>query len=80
MTWDEFRGTVEACRGGIRKAKAHLQLNLARDVKGNKKGIYGDMGSKRKPSENMGPLLNGAGDLETKSMGKAKVLKALLAW
>jgi len=36
-TWEEYRNIVRACRGATRKAKAHLELNLARDVKDNKR-------------------------------------------
>ena len=38
-----------------------MELNLARDVKDNKKGFYKYMGDKRKAMENVGPLLNEAG-------------------
>jgi len=31
---------VHVCRDRIRKAKAQMELNLARDVKDNKKGFY----------------------------------------
>jgi len=36
-TWEEYRNVVRACKDATRKAKAHLELNLARDVKNNKK-------------------------------------------
>ena len=42
ITWEEYRGTVQACRDVVRKAIALLELNLlnvARGVKGNKKGF-----------------------------------------
>ena len=65
-----------ACRDGVRKAKACLELNLLRDAKGNKKGFY--INSKR-TGENVGLLLNGAGDLVTKDALKADVLNAFLA-
>lgn len=38
VSWEESRGTVPACRDEVRKAKAQLELNLATDVKGIKKG------------------------------------------
>ncbi|GAB0176869.1 mitochondrial enolase superfamily member 1 [Grus japonensis] len=41
-------------------AKAHLELNLARDVKDNKKGFFKYISSKRKTRENVGLLLNEA--------------------
>lgn len=39
VTWEAPRDTASSCRDGVRKAKAHLGLNLARDVKGNGKGF-----------------------------------------
>ncbi|KAK4828806.1 hypothetical protein QYF61_000863 [Mycteria americana] len=38
--WEEYRDTACLCRDGVRKAKAQLELNLARDAKNNKKGFY----------------------------------------
>ena len=40
MTQEEYRDTVQVCRDWIRKGKAHLELNLVRDVEDNKKGSY----------------------------------------
>jgi len=34
-TWEEYRNVVRAYRDAMRKAKAHLELNLARDVRKN---------------------------------------------
>ncbi|GAB0199636.1 mitochondrial enolase superfamily member 1 [Grus japonensis] len=45
-------------------------------MKGNKKGFYEYINSKRKIGENVGLLLNGAGDLVTKDTAKANVLNA----
>jgi len=56
----------------VRKAKVHRELNLAKDVKGNKKGFYSYRGDKKKTRENVGLLLNGAQHME-----KAEVLNAL---
>ena len=39
ITWEECRNVVTACRDATRKAKAHLDMNLARDVKNNKKEV-----------------------------------------
>lgn len=50
-----------------------------RDMKGNKKGFYKYVSSKRKTRENMSPLLNGAGELLTNDMGKDEVLNAFFA-
>ncbi|KAK4826502.1 hypothetical protein QYF61_009763 [Mycteria americana] len=46
---------------GVRKAKTHLESNLTQDLKGNKKGFFKYISSKRKTRETVGPLLNGAG-------------------
>lgn len=54
-------------QGWVRRAKDHLELNLAKDVKDNKKGFSKCIGNKRKTRESVGPLLNGAGDLVTRT-------------
>ena len=56
-----------------------LELNLSRDVKGNKKGFYKYVNSKRKSRENMGLLLNGEGEQATNDMEKTEVLNAFFA-
>jgi len=43
------------CRDGVRKAKAQLELNLARDAKNNKKGFYRYVSQKRKIKESVPP-------------------------
>lgn len=48
-------------RSGVRKARAHLQLNLSKDMKCSRQGFYGDISSKRMNRENVGPLLNSIG-------------------
>ncbi|KAK4828881.1 hypothetical protein QYF61_001439 [Mycteria americana] len=63
----------------IRKAKAQMELNLARDIKDNKKGFYRNIGDKRKARENVGPLPKEMGDLVTQDMVKAEVLNAFFA-
>lgn len=45
-------------------------------MKGNIKSFYGYISSKMKTRENVGLLLNGAGILKTKDMGKDEVLNA----
>ena len=40
----------------MRKAKALIELNMARDIKGNKKSFYRYVGDKRKTRENVGVL------------------------
>lgn len=63
----------------IRKAKALLDLNLVRDLKGNKKGLYKHIGNKRKTGENMNPLLNRAGKLLTEDTETDRILSTFLA-
>ena len=36
---EDYRGAARLCRDGVRKAKAQLELDLARGAKENKKGI-----------------------------------------
>ena len=78
-TWEENRNVVRACRDARRKAKVHLELNLARDVKDNKKGFFNYISSKRKPKDNVGPLLNEVGVLVTENAEKSELLNAFFA-
>jgi len=39
MAGEEYRNTLQVCRDGVRQTKVHLELNLIRDVKGDKKGF-----------------------------------------
>jgi len=56
----------------VRRAKDHLELNLARDEK-DKKGFSKFISNTRKTRENVGPLVNGAGDQVTQDTEKALV-------
>jgi len=78
-TWEEYRNVVRACRDAKRKAKAHLELNLARDVKNNKKGFFNYISSKRKARDNVGLLLNEVGVLVTEDTEKAELLNGFFA-
>jgi len=62
------------CRNLIRKAKAHLELNLARNVQGNENCLYKHISSTRKTRTKVGLLLKVAEDFVTKDMEKAEVL------
>ncbi|GAB0209035.1 mitochondrial enolase superfamily member 1 [Grus japonensis] len=79
VAWEEYRETVRAVRDQVRKAKALTELNLARDVKDNKKSFYRYVSDKRRTRENVGPLWNERGDLVTQDMGKAEVLNDFFA-
>ncbi|GAB0178125.1 mitochondrial enolase superfamily member 1 [Grus japonensis] len=78
-TWEEYRNIVGVCREAMGKAKAHLELNLARDVKNNKKDLFKYISSKRKTRENVGLLLNKVGALVTEDTEKAELLNAAFA-
>ena len=47
------------CRDRLRKAKEQMELNLARDVKDNKRGFYRYIGRKRQAKESVPPLVKG---------------------
>ena len=64
----EYREIIRAARDQVKKAKALIELNLARDVKGNKKSFYRYVGDKRKTRENVGPLWKETGDLVSQDM------------
>ena len=53
VSWEEYRDTAQLCRDGVRRAKAWLELNLARDAKNNKAGFYRYMIQKRKVKESI---------------------------
>jgi len=78
-TWEEYRNVVKACRDATRKAKAHLELNLARDGEHNKKSFFKYISSKQKTRENVGPLLNEVGVMVTEDAEKAELLNAFFA-
>ncbi|GAB0183436.1 mitochondrial enolase superfamily member 1 [Grus japonensis] len=68
----EYKETVKAC--SVRKAKAHLEYSVVRDVKGHKKDLYRHINNKRKSRENVGERVTK--ELVTKDMEKTKVLSA----
>jgi len=67
ITWEENGDAVWMCTDGIRKAKAHMELRLVRDLKNNKKRFY------------RYPLVTEKGKLATADMEKAEVLKKFFA-
>ncbi|GAB0184051.1 adenylate cyclase type 1 [Grus japonensis] len=66
-------------REQVRKAKALIEISLARDVKDNKKSFYRYVSDKRRTRENVGPLRNETGDLVTQDIEKAEVLNDFFA-
>ncbi|KFV17941.1 hypothetical protein N340_02406, partial [Tauraco erythrolophus] len=79
VAWEEYKAIVQASRDQVRKAKALIELNLARDIKGNKKNFYRYVSDKKKSRENVGPLRKEMGDLATQDMEKAEVLSDFFA-
>lgn len=53
MTQEEYRDQM--CRDRLRNAKAHLELNLARGLKSNKKGFLQVYQQHREDQEKHGP-------------------------
>ncbi|GAB0209097.1 hypothetical protein GRJ2_003375400 [Grus japonensis] len=78
-TWEEYRDVVRLRRDATRKAKAHLELNVARDVKDKKEGFFKYISSKRTTRENVGLLLNEVGALVMEDTEKAELLNAAFA-
>ncbi|GAB0203579.1 mitochondrial enolase superfamily member 1 [Grus japonensis] len=72
VAWEEYRETIRAARDQVRKAKALIEISLAREVKDNQKSFYRYVSDKRRMRENMGPLQNETGDLVTQDMEKAE--------
>ncbi|MCQ4179420.1 hypothetical protein FK518_28105, partial [Klebsiella pneumoniae] len=56
VAWEDYREIVQATRVQVRKPKALTELNLARDIKGNKNNFCRYIDDKRKTKENVGPL------------------------
>ena len=55
VTREEYRGAAWLCRDGVRKVKAWLELNLARDAKNTKKSFYRRVSQKKKFKESYPP-------------------------
>ncbi|KFQ17180.1 hypothetical protein N331_12325, partial [Merops nubicus] len=74
VSWEEHRDTAWLCRDEVRKAKAQMELNLARDAKENRKGFYRYIIQKRKVKEGISSLKNSNEELVTTDEEKAEVL------
>jgi len=79
VTWEKYRNIVRECREVMRKSKDHLELNLAMDVKGIKKGFPKYINRKWKTRENVGALLNEVGALVTEDTERVEFLNAFFA-
>ncbi|NXT06727.1 RTJK polymerase, partial [Prunella fulvescens] len=78
-TWEEYKAIVRGCRQATRKAKASLELNLARGVKDNRKGFFKYIADKTNTRGNVGPLINGEGALVTEDTEKAELLNTFVS-
>ncbi|KFR14245.1 hypothetical protein N306_11783, partial [Opisthocomus hoazin] len=78
-SWEEYREAARLCRDGVRKAKAQLELNLARDAKNNKKGFCRYVSWKKMVKESVPPLTSETGELATADEEKAEVLNNIFA-
>ncbi|KFV20373.1 hypothetical protein N340_06018, partial [Tauraco erythrolophus] len=79
VAWEEYKEILQATRGPVRTAKVLIELNLTRDIKGNKKNFYRHVSDKKRSRENIGPLRKEKGDLATRDMEKAEVLNDFFA-
>ncbi|KFQ81576.1 hypothetical protein N335_14481, partial [Phaethon lepturus] len=79
VCWDEYWDAAWWCRDEVRKAKAWLELNVARDAKNNKKGFYRCVSQKRKVKESVPPWMSKTGRHVTMDEQKAEVLDNFFA-
>ncbi|KAK4827902.1 hypothetical protein QYF61_022325 [Mycteria americana] len=79
VSWEEYRDAAGLCRDGVRKAKAQMELNLARDAKNNNKGFYRYVSQKRKAKESIPTVMSKTGKLVTMDEEKAEVLSNFFA-
>ncbi|KFM02772.1 hypothetical protein AS27_04311, partial [Aptenodytes forsteri] len=81
VSWEKYRDTARLCRDEVRKAKARLELNLARDAKNRKKGFYRYVSQKRKVKESVPTPtpMSKTGKLVTTDKEKAEVLNSFFA-
>jgi len=70
VCWEEYRDAARLCRDEVRRAKAQLELNLARNAKNNNKGLYRYVSQKMKAKESV-PLY-GERDWQTGNNGQGE--------
>ena len=78
-TWEEYRNVVRACRDAMRKAKVHLEMNLARDAKDKQKRFFKYISSKWMTRKKLELLLNKVCVLVMEDAEKAELLNAFFA-
>ena len=74
VLWAAYRDATRLYRKGIRKAKAQLELGLARNAKNDKKVIYRYINCQRKVQKGIPHLVSNTGRLITTDREKADVL------
>jgi len=79
VLWEEYRDTDQLCTNGVRRAKARLELNLARDTKNNKKGFYRYVSQKKMVKERVPLLMSKYGNFVSMDEEKAEVLNNFFA-
>lgn len=72
--WEEYKNVVRAFRVSVKKAKAHVKLNLAKDIKDNKNGFFKYMNSKRRTKDSVALLLNEVGALVSRDVENVEIL------
>lgn len=77
MSQKEYRHTVRVCKHRARKAKAYVELNLARTKKDNRKGFYKYSKSKRKTGK-CGPAAEVGRGFGDKGHGGSQSTQCLL--
>lgn len=76
-TWEKYRDAARLHRD-VRKVKAKLQLDLARDAKKNKEGFYRHFNQKRKAQEGVTFLVSNTGRLVTTDRARLRYSTCLL--
>ncbi|KFQ72243.1 hypothetical protein N335_12860, partial [Phaethon lepturus] len=74
LSWEEYGDAAQFCRDEVRKAKKHLELNMARDAKNSKKGLYRYVSRGRNVKESVHLLMSKMGRLVTMDEEKAEVI------
>jgi len=65
VTWEKYMDTARLCRVGVRKAKAQMELDLARGAKRYKKGFCKYINQKRDIWESVCSLVSNTSRLVT---------------
>ncbi|PKU41856.1 hypothetical protein llap_7831 [Limosa lapponica baueri] len=80
VAWEEYTETVQVARDQIKKAKAQIELNLSRDIKGNKNSFCKYVSDKKKTKQDVGPLQKETRDLVTCDMEKPEIGETQILW